>query len=72
MVATTESARQGIQDFFCNNESSFGPVEEEEYLIQTRVQTPGSPIGSPPVLQRLFARITGNDFRLATAFVTIN
>ena len=71
MVASTESARLGIQDYFCKYDS-FGPVEEEEYLIQARVQLPGSPLGSPPVLQRLFARITGNDFRLATALSTIN
>lgn len=49
----------------------FSNAEEQEIIIQSVLQKPGSPVGSPPSLQRLFAHIARNEYRLASAFTTV-
>ena len=67
---TTEKAQRAVGDYFTLMDD-FGPAEEEEFIIQARLQMPGSPMNSPPILQRLFANITGNEYRIATAFSSV-
>ena len=54
-----------------NNEGSFGIQEEEEFIIQSFLQFPGSPSYAPPSLQRLFANVSGNEYRIATSFSSV-
>lgn len=67
---STEMAKMEVENYFCTEEG-FGTPEEEEFIIQSQLRLPRTPLHAPPSLQRLFANLTGNEYRIATAFSTV-
>ena len=68
---SSEASKIAVSEYFMNNEGSFGIQEEEEFIIQSFLQFPGSPSYAPPSLQRLFANVSGNEYRIATSFSSV-
>lgn len=67
---STEMAKMEVESYFCDMDG-FGSAEEEEFVIQSQLRLPRTPVHAAPALQRLFANITGNEYRIATAFATV-